>query len=109
MKKFLMMLALVMVLVGAGGTAQAGLSLQYQFIGKGNWSLGAVGSNNEPVGNIPAVVPDGFHGAKSLFILLYEYCGFCAVGNFRWCSLQQRSIYSSYHGRLLKGLSCRCH
>jgi len=31
----------------------------YQFNGKGNWSLDAVGSNNTPVGNLRAIVPPG--------------------------------------------------
>jgi hypothetical protein len=39
--------------------AGAGLTVHYQFIGKGNWSIDAVGSNNTPVGDISAVVPVG--------------------------------------------------
>lgn len=39
--------------------AFASLNVSYQFNGRGNWSLDAVGSNNSPVGNVSAFVPSG--------------------------------------------------
>jgi len=39
--------------------AEAGLTSSYQFNGKGNWSLDAVGGNNTPIGNLQAFVPVG--------------------------------------------------
>ena len=39
--------------------AEASLVNNFQFNGKGNWSLDAVGSNSTPVGNIDAIVPLG--------------------------------------------------
>lgn len=40
-------------------SAVASLSASYQFNGKGNWSIDAVGSNSSPVGIIEAEVPVG--------------------------------------------------
>ena len=40
-------------------SAQAALTVSYQFNGNGNWSLDAVGGNSTPVGNIQAIVPLG--------------------------------------------------
>lgn len=40
-------------------SAVASLSSTYQFNGKGNWSIDAVGSNNTPIGIIEASVPVG--------------------------------------------------
>lgn len=40
-------------------SANAALDVSYQFNGKGNWSLDAVGSNSTPVGFVDAVVPLG--------------------------------------------------
>ena len=57
MKKILLLLAVALVMLPVA--AQASLNLDYQFVGKGNWSLDAVGSNNTPVGDIQAVVPVG--------------------------------------------------
>jgi hypothetical protein len=56
MKKVLVLVTLLS-LVALGGQAQASLNLSYQFVGQGNWSLDAVGSNNTPVGTISAEVP----------------------------------------------------
>ncbi|HEU5077734.1 MAG TPA: PEP-CTERM sorting domain-containing protein [Opitutaceae bacterium] len=39
--------------------AMASLESSYQFNGRGNWSLDAVGSNNSPVGTVQAYVPVG--------------------------------------------------
>lgn len=39
--------------------AHASLSLNYQFNGRGNWSIDGVGSNNTPVGTVQAYVPVG--------------------------------------------------
>ncbi len=58
MKKVIALLA-VLAVVALAGQAQASLSLRYQFVGNGNWSLDAVGSNRTPVGTISAVVPEG--------------------------------------------------
>ncbi|MFN0130430.1 MAG: PEP-CTERM sorting domain-containing protein [Verrucomicrobiales bacterium] len=44
---------------GLASNTEAALSLAYQFNGKGNWSIDAVGSNNTPVGSISAEVPVG--------------------------------------------------
>lgn len=48
-------LALFMV----AGAASASLSTSFQFNGKGNWSIDAVGGNGTPVGDLTAVVPTG--------------------------------------------------
>lgn len=40
-------------------SAQAGLTGIYQFNGKGNWSIDAVGGNSDPVGTVSAYVPLG--------------------------------------------------
>ena len=58
MKRIILSVA-VLALTLAVGTAQASLSKTYQFNGKGNWSLDAVGSNDTPVGDISAIVPVG--------------------------------------------------
>ena len=52
-------------------TANGSLSVHYQFVGKGNWSLDAVGSNNTegPIGNLRAVVPPG-----STVVKAFLYC-----------------------------------
>ena len=49
------------VLAGCAITpaALASLTSAYQFNGKGNWSIDAVGSNNTPVGILEAAVPTG--------------------------------------------------
>lgn len=48
------------VLVSLGSfSAYADLSPSYQFNGRGNWSLDAIGSNAVPVGTITATVPPG--------------------------------------------------
>ncbi len=49
------------VLAGCAVTpaALASLTSSYQFNGKGNWSIDAVGSNNTPVGILEAAVPTG--------------------------------------------------
>jgi hypothetical protein len=41
------------------GTSNAALTSSFQFNGKGNWSIDAVGGNGTPVGDISAVVPLG--------------------------------------------------
>ena len=46
MKKILLLLAVALVMLPVA--AQASLNLSYQFVGKGNWSLSAVGSNIPP-------------------------------------------------------------
>jgi hypothetical protein len=40
-------------------SAQAALTVSYQFNGNGNWSLDAVGGNSTPVGDLQALVPTG--------------------------------------------------
>lgn len=42
-----------------GTSANATLINNFQFNGKGNWSLDAVGSNSTPVGDLTAIVPVG--------------------------------------------------
>jgi hypothetical protein len=56
-----MLKAALMAAVGlvAAGSAHASLAVSYQFVGQGNWSLDAVGSNNTPVGTLQAFVPVG--------------------------------------------------
>lgn len=53
----------------AATASQATLLKSFQFNGKGNWSLDAVGSNNTPVGNLRAVVPSG-----STVVKAFLYC-----------------------------------
>lgn len=51
-----------MVLIASlsvAGVASADLSLSHQFVGNGNWSIDATGSNNTPTGVIDAFVPAG--------------------------------------------------
>ncbi|MBL9138709.1 MAG: hypothetical protein JNK85_22760 [Verrucomicrobiales bacterium] len=52
-------LASVVAACAVTPSALASLSSTYQFNGKGNWSIDAVGSNNTPVGIIEASVPVG--------------------------------------------------
>jgi hypothetical protein len=40
-------------------TANAQLTVNYQFNGQGDWSISGVGSNSTPVGNLEAIVPVG--------------------------------------------------
>jgi len=66
--------SLVAILLLATMTAQASLSVSYQFVGKGNWSLDGVGSTgNNPVGTIDAMVPPGSTVVKAfLYSSLYS-------------------------------------
>ena len=52
-------LVLTLALFAGAQLAHASLAVDYQFNGNGNWSLSAVGSNNNPVGNLQALVPTG--------------------------------------------------
>ena len=52
--------------------AYADLDLSYQFNGKGNWSLDAVGGNSTPVGNLDVFVPFGSTVVKA-FLYSSEY------------------------------------
>jgi hypothetical protein len=49
----------IIATLGAANLARASLDLAYQFNGHGNWSVDAVGSNNDPVGDVFALVPAG--------------------------------------------------
>ena len=51
--------ALIVCLLSSAVFVDASLIESYQFVGNGNWSLDAVGSNNEPVGILQAYVPEG--------------------------------------------------
>ncbi len=60
MKKLrLIFLATAGLVLGHASIADAALIRSYQFNGRGNWSLDAVGSNNTPVGNVQALIPTG--------------------------------------------------
>lgn len=52
-------LASVVAACAVTPSALASLSSTYQFNGKGNWSIDAVGSNNTPIGILEAAVPVG--------------------------------------------------
>lgn len=45
------------MLLSCVSQANAALTQSYQFYGRGNWSLDAVGSNNTPVGTLDIIVP----------------------------------------------------
>jgi hypothetical protein len=65
------------LLVGAitaalGTAAYAQLTVNYQIIGPYDWSLSAVGSNTDPVGNLQAVVPTGSTVVKA-FLYSSQY------------------------------------
>jgi len=64
--------------LGLTASAYAGLSSSYQFNGTGNWSLSAVGSNSNPVGNLQAYVPTGSTVEKA-FLYSAIYTG--SMGN----------------------------
>jgi hypothetical protein len=51
--------AALALLLAAAPLANASLALNYQFNGRGNWSIDGVGSNNTPVGTLQAYVPVG--------------------------------------------------
>jgi hypothetical protein len=59
------------------------LTPSFQFVGKGNWSLDAVGSNNTPVGPIHAVVPPGSTVVKAfLYSTMYAQANLPPTVNF---------------------------
>lgn len=70
MRRLAWMILTVVCFFGAI-VADAGLSKKYQFNGKGNWSLDAIGGNNTegPIGVLRAVVPPG-----STVVKAYLYC-----------------------------------
>lgn len=47
--------ALIVCLLSSAVFVDASLIESYQFVGNGNWSLDAVGSNNEPVGIVQGI------------------------------------------------------
>jgi hypothetical protein len=55
-------------LVGLATSAHAGLTSVYQFNGKGDWSIDAIGSNGDPVGTVSAVVPVGSTVQKAMLL-----------------------------------------
>ena len=59
---------------------QATLTSSYQFNGKGNWSLDAVGGNTSPVGNVQAFVPVGSTVVKA-FLYTSLWDGAASVPN----------------------------
>jgi hypothetical protein len=59
--------AAVTAALAAASSAQAGLDLAYQFNGTGSWSVDAVGSNQDPVGSVGALVPAGSTVVKAFF------------------------------------------
>ena len=58
MKKYSITVA-ILILTALPVKLHGALAISYQFHGRGNWSLDAVGSNNSPVGTIQASVPLG--------------------------------------------------
>ena len=71
---------LTLTLLAGAQLAQASLGVDYQFNGNGNWSLSALGSNNEPTGNLQAFVPTGSTVEKAfLYSTLVPYSSFTSV------------------------------
>jgi hypothetical protein len=66
------------IVLSIAAASMASLLESYQFNGKGNWSLDAVGSNSSPVGVLQAYVPEGSTVEKA-FLYSTKTSGFTSA------------------------------
>lgn len=72
--------ALTLIGLGTQAKTDAALVKSYQFNGKGNWSIDAVGGNTTPVGTLEAFVPSGSN-IETAFLYSSNFNGNSVVPN----------------------------